>query len=149
MQPGPAGAPQAPSVRGISPVTALGAEMFRQAPLPACERLEISSSDIVYCAIRHLALKEKGNVVISPLSIFVAVSMATAGTTHGGQAHTELRSMLKHDVVGDEDEVHEWMKKMMLASRASDPGVQLEVANSLWAGELPRSARALRCQLLS
>lgn len=91
-------------------MTALGAEMFR-----------------------HLALKEKGNVVISPLSIFVAVSMATAGTTHGGQAHTELRSMLKHDVVGDEDEVHEWMKKMMLASRASDPGVQLEVANSLWA----------------
>eukprot|EP00286_Rhodomonas_abbreviata_P011504 CAMPEP_0181343306 /NCGR_PEP_ID=MMETSP1101-20121128/31510_1 /TAXON_ID=46948 /ORGANISM="Rhodomonas abbreviata, Strain Caron Lab Isolate" /LENGTH=352 /DNA_ID=CAMNT_0023454915 /DNA_START=285 /DNA_END=1343 /DNA_ORIENTATION=+ len=82
---------------------------------------------------KHMALKETGNVVISPLSIFVAVSMATAGTTHGGKAHEELRNMLKHDVVGKEEKVHKWMKAMMLASSGSDPGVQLNVANSLWA----------------
>eukprot|EP00286_Rhodomonas_abbreviata_P023398 CAMPEP_0181308314 /NCGR_PEP_ID=MMETSP1101-20121128/11394_1 /TAXON_ID=46948 /ORGANISM="Rhodomonas abbreviata, Strain Caron Lab Isolate" /LENGTH=387 /DNA_ID=CAMNT_0023414683 /DNA_START=248 /DNA_END=1411 /DNA_ORIENTATION=- len=108
--PGPAGAAQAPTAMMMSPVTASGAALFK-----------------------HLSLKEPGNVVISPLSIFVAVSMATSGSTLNGKANEELRRMLRHDVVGDEDSVHDWVKAMILSTRQTDPKVQLDVANSVWA----------------
>eukprot|EP00286_Rhodomonas_abbreviata_P001502 CAMPEP_0181289142 /NCGR_PEP_ID=MMETSP1101-20121128/724_1 /TAXON_ID=46948 /ORGANISM="Rhodomonas abbreviata, Strain Caron Lab Isolate" /LENGTH=369 /DNA_ID=CAMNT_0023393343 /DNA_START=548 /DNA_END=1657 /DNA_ORIENTATION=- len=96
---------------------------------------------------KHMALKETGNVVISPLSIFVAVSMATAGTTHGGKAHEELRNMLKHDVVGKEEKVHKWMTRtgrQELTQPATLPGAQVDEGNDV-SLKRKRSRRAAEC----
>ena len=92
-----------------SPITAAGNAIFRQ------------------------LAAEDGNVVVSPVSISVALAMAAAGSTQGSETQTQMRSALKHHLVGEEDELHAWFQKVMPALKGADPKVQLLIANSLWA----------------
>ena len=92
-----------------SPITAAGNAIFRQ------------------------LAAEEGNVVVSPVSISVALAMAAAGSTLGSETHTQMRSALKHHLVGEEEQLHAWFQKVMPALKGADPKVQLLIANSLWA----------------
>ena len=75
---------------------------------------------------------ESGNVVISPFSVLVALSMAAAGSTDGGKNFLELSSFLGHDAFGSEVEAHKRSSEMLESLRAGDPQVDLTLANSLW-----------------
>lgn len=44
-----------------------------------------------------------------------------------------MRSALKHQLIGDEVEVHEWFRKIIPDLRGTDPKVEVVIANSLWA----------------
>jgi len=77
---------------------------------------------------------EKGNVAISPMSIVVAMSMAAAGATEGSATATEIREAMGHGAVGgDEKKVHSYFTQLLQSLKSSDPKVEINVANSVWA----------------
>ena len=53
---------------------------------------------IVPFAHRQLAQGE-GNMVVSPVSIAIALAMASAGSSEGSDTHNQMRSALKHPLV--------------------------------------------------
>ena len=55
------------------------------------------------------------------------------GSTQGSDTHNQMRSALKHQLIGDEGVVHEWFRKIIPDLRGTDPKVEVMIANSLWA----------------
>mmetsp|Transcript_10000 Transcript_10000/g.24651 ORF Transcript_10000/g.24651 Transcript_10000/m.24651 type:complete len:443 (+) Transcript_10000:125-1453(+) len=99
-----------------SPVTAAGGRLFKAA-----------------CAVEG---DKGGNVVVSPLSVVVAMSMAAAGATEGHAAGKEIREAMGHDMVaggGDEKAAHAYFEGLIKGIQSSDPKVETIVANSVWA----------------
>eukprot|EP00292_Cryptomonas_paramecium_P006008 CAMPEP_0113676912 /NCGR_PEP_ID=MMETSP0038_2-20120614/8935_1 /TAXON_ID=2898 /ORGANISM="Cryptomonas paramecium" /LENGTH=390 /DNA_ID=CAMNT_0000594051 /DNA_START=199 /DNA_END=1368 /DNA_ORIENTATION=- /assembly_acc=CAM_ASM_000170 len=109
---GPQGSMQPPTTVGFrSPFVSAGGKLFRQ-----------------------LASSEKGNIVMSPMSVLVALGMASAGSSDGSKTQSELKHFLKHHDLGPtEDDVHKQIFKILTGVRGADAGVDLTVANSLWA----------------
>mmetsp|Transcript_46608 Transcript_46608/g.112066 ORF Transcript_46608/g.112066 Transcript_46608/m.112066 type:complete len:375 (+) Transcript_46608:1218-2342(+) len=99
-----------------SPVTAAGGRLFRAA-----------------CALEG---EKGGNVVVSPLSVVVAMSMAAAGATEDHAAGKEIRQAMEHALVaegGDEKAAHAYFTSLLTGIQSSDPKVETIVANSVWA----------------
>lgn len=87
-----------------SPVTAAGGNLFRQACLT----------------------QQAGDVVISPISVVVAMSLAAAGATEGHQAGKEIREAMGHGLVkegSDEASVHAYFKALLSGMHESDKRV--------------------------
>jgi hypothetical protein len=59
---------------------------------------------------------------------------AHAGSTAGSDTHKQMRSALRHHLLGSEADVHEWFRKVIPGLRGADPKVEVVIANSLWAG---------------
>mmetsp|Transcript_7368 Transcript_7368/g.14303 ORF Transcript_7368/g.14303 Transcript_7368/m.14303 type:complete len:341 (+) Transcript_7368:353-1375(+) len=96
-----------------SPVTAAGGRLFKA----ACK-------------------EQAGNVVVSPLSVVVAMSMAAAGATEEHEAGKEIRAAMEHALVaegGDEKAAHAYFTGLLKGIQSSDPKVETIVANSVWA----------------
>lgn len=75
-----------------------------------------------------LCREPQGNVVISPLSLSLALSMATAGTSLGGQAHAQLSRLLNWpDISSSADkekldsEIQDKQKAFLHSSDSDDP----------------------------
>lgn len=97
-----------------SPVTAAGGNLFKQ----AC------------------SMQKAGDVVISPISVVVAMSMAAAGATDGHKSGKEIRTAMKHGLVlqgSDEASVHAYFKDLLNGMHQSDKRVDITIANSVWA----------------
>lgn len=94
----------------ISPITVSGSKLFQT----------VSSS-------------EKGNVVVSPISVVVAMSMAAAGATEGSETAKEIQEAMGHNVMGGgEKKVHEYFSELLQSLKSSDDKVEITVANSIW-----------------
>lgn len=75
------------------------------------------------------AIKEKGNLVYSPISVSTALNMTAAGAR--GQTATEMATVLRHPFASDR--VH-LGNAGLLGSLFETPvtGVRLQIANALW-----------------
>lgn len=85
----------------VTPVTAFGSALFA-----------------------NLAVKEKGNVVVSPISVALAMAMAVAGSTPESSTNRELKEALKYALLGDERAVDAWFAETIPALETADPKVQ-------------------------
>jgi len=85
----------------VTPVTAFGSALFA-----------------------NLAVKEKGNVVVSPISVALAMAMAVAGSTPESSTNRELKEVLKYALLGDERAVDAWFAETIPALETADPKVQ-------------------------
>ncbi|KAJ1469356.1 Serpin domain-containing protein [Baffinella frigidus] len=73
---------------------------------------------------------ENETVVLSPWSIWTALSMAEMASVEGSLASEELRKLLQYDLVcGD---VHDWFKKVHSMLVESDSKVSLQTANAIF-----------------
>jgi serine protease inhibitor len=94
------------------------------------EPFATASNAFGWSLFRKVAAEAKGpNVVVSPLSVSLALDMTLAGAR--GATHDEMRRTL---CLGDLDDasIHAAAESAMRALGAADPAVTMNVANSLW-----------------
>jgi len=109
-----------------SPVTAAGGNLFKQ----AC------------------SMQKAGDVVISPISVVVAMSMAAAGATDGHKSGKEIRTAMKHGLVlkgSDEASVHAYFKDLLNGMHQSDKRVRKNNSPPPLAPQSPLSPPSCTC----
>ena len=73
--------------------------------------------------------EENSNLLISPLSIFQALSMTRNGAN--GQTKKEMNEVLAFDT-SEGDDLNQYQKKLVDALRNADNKIDLNIANSIW-----------------
>jgi serpin B len=75
--------------------------------------------------------KDAGNLIFSPFSISTALAMTYTGAR--GETEKQMREVL--NFADDQTEVHSALKSTLndVVQRAADAGIELSIANSLWA----------------
>jgi len=76
-----------------------------------------------------IVLSEESNVMVSPLSVSIALGMAWNGAK--GETQTEIAQTLKLNNLSD-DELNEYYKTMQSSLLAIDPSTKLSIANAIW-----------------
>jgi serpin B len=83
--------------------------------------------------LQHVAAGESGNVLVSPLSVSMALGMALNGA--GGETWEEMRATLGFAGL-DETQINEGYRGLLNQVRLRDPAVTIGVANSIWHDQL-------------
>lgn len=76
-----------------------------------------------------ILLSEESNVMVSPLSVSVALGMAWNGAK--GETKTEIGQILKLSNLTD-NELNEYYKTMQSSLLVIDPSTKLSIANAIW-----------------
>jgi serpin B len=94
----------------------------------------------------QLLTNKKGNVAMSPLSIWTALAMVEVASKKGSHASEQLRKLLQFDLV--DGDVHKWFTEIQSTILTTDDTVKLNSANAVFAtGEV--SAKFLdNCQYI-
>lgn len=82
--------------------------------------------------VTELFTNAPGNVVVSPYSLWTALSMAESATAEGSNAKAELCELLRYDCVQGGD-VTAWYCETRKNMATLDPKVALKVANAIFA----------------
>jgi serine protease inhibitor len=133
----------------IASATAQTARKSKTAPTTkASGPVQTEKSKIAATALNDFGLKlatgaaarnPNGNLFVSPLSVFVALTMAETGAD--GQTRAAMRHALSVPAGVREDTLHQ-ATSALLKSLNSQQGVELSIANALWSDpSLPLSPR--------
>lgn len=94
------------------------------------EKLANADGLFSYDVFRNTVLyDDKENVIISPLSISMALSMALHGAE--GETYNQMRETLHLDGVS-RDEINQNFLSLMAFLMNTDPSVSVKIANSMW-----------------
>lgn len=114
-------------------VTVVGAGIERTAPtISPAELREFTAAQLAFAVdlYRAVAAAEKGDLALGPGSLHTALAMIRAGAR--GQTAEEMDAVLRAD-----DRLHELGNALdhELRSRSSTDGVDVDIANRVWANE--------------
>jgi serine protease inhibitor len=84
-----------------------------------------------------LLTNAKGTVVVSPVSIWIALAMAEVASKTNSRAEEQLHKLLRFDLV--DGDVHTWFKQIQSMTSNTDENVTLNTANAVFAtGEVKK-----------
>jgi serpin B len=103
-----------------------------ESPMPASiETLVAANNEFGFDLFNQLRTQDKDkNLFVSPLSVATALAMTYNGAV--GDTHLAMKRALKYGTMNHAD-INQSSSALMTKLKSSDPKIELQIANSLWA----------------